>query len=189
MFTKDNVITARYMNAENDTIEVLYKEDGQVHAFIFPARPTASKAWKILKEAGITTSKVKDNTVEWIKDQHKTLYKVVREYVEPMVADSVADSVDAMQKDYDAFVVKTNEEMRKKYDDAVSDMSSSVRTGKGDTGLVDLLRSPTGEQIFELKVHILEDKSTFDGLTKADEKTTRREIRKCTTVKDLIKYL
>lgn len=185
MFTKDNVITARYMNAENDTIEVLYKEDDQVHSFIFPARPTTSKAWKILKESGITTSKVKDNTIQWIKDQDAALYNVVQKYVESMMADTVAD----MQKDYDTFVEKTNDEMRRKYDAAVSDISTSVRTGKSDTGLIELLRSPTEEQIFELKVSILEDKSTFDGLTKAEEKTRRREIRKCMTVKDLIQYL
>lgn len=200
MFTKDNIISARYMNAENDTVEVLYSEDGETHAFIFPARPTKSLPWKTLKEAGITTSKVKDNTIEWIKDQQRLQYQVSRAFAEQLKEDALAVITADMQKDYDAYVEKsakeydelvekTNVEVRKRYDAAVNDMSTSVRTGKNDTNIFELLKAPTDEQIFQLKVSILEDKSTFEGLTKTAEKTKRREIRKCTTVKDLIQYL
>lgn len=187
MFTKDNIISVRYTNPENDTVEVLYKsdEDGKIRPYIFPSRPTKSLPWETLRAANWTTSRVKDSTVTWIKDQNVALYGTLQKYIEPMIT----QTVDGMQKDYDAFVEKTNDEMRKKYDSAVSDMSASVRTGTSDTSLYDILKSPTDEQIFQLKVSILEDKSTFKDLTKTAEKTKRREIRKCKTVKELLQYL
>ena len=185
MFTNQNVISARYTNAENDTVEVLYGNDDTTRAYLFPARPTNSHQWAILKEAKWTASKVKDQTIEWIKDQKRLQYKAAFELAEELKQDAIVD----IQKDYDAFVEKTNEDMRNKYDSAVSEMSASVRTGGIDTSLYDILKTPTDEQIFQLKVSILEDKEAFKGLTKTEEKTKRREIRKCMTIRELVQYL
>ena len=186
MFTNKNVISARYTNAENDTAEVLYGEDGTTRAYIFPARPTRSKQWSILKEAEWTVSKVKDQTVEWIKDQKRLQYQAAFNLAEELKK----DAVEGLQKDYDTFVQKTNDEMRKKYDSAVTDMSAKVRTDASTgSSIYDAFKENNSERLFEFKVAALEDKEIFAGKTKTAEKTLRREIRKCQTFKELIALL
>ena len=77
MFTKDNIVSVRYTDPQNTTIEVLYTDhvDGKTRPFYFPSSPTTTVMWKILKEAKWTPSKIADSTVKWIKEQTAMQYE------------------------------------------------------------------------------------------------------------------
>jgi vacuolar-type H+-ATPase subunit H len=196
MFTKDNIISVRYTDPQNTTIEVLYTddEDGKTRPFFFPASPTTSIAWKILKEAKWTPSKVADSTVSWIKEQSYLQYKVAERFAEQLAADQTTrlqDEYDSqttrLQEDYDTKVMS----IRDKYDARVMDMSSSINNESTVSSLYTLINdlNANEEAVFKLKLDILEDSNNFQELNKTDEKARRRDIRKCKTLKDLLNFL
>ena len=206
MFTKDNIISVRYTDPQNTTIEVLYTddEDGKTRPFFFPASPTTSIAWKILKEAKWTPSKVADSTVSWIREQSYLQYKVAEKFAEQLAAEQTTrlrDEYDSqttrLRDEYDSQTTRLQEDydsqvsgIRNKYDARVMDISSSINNESTVSSLYNLINdlNTNEEAVFKLKLDILEDSKNFEGLNKTDEKTKRREIRKCKTLKELIVY-
>lgn len=211
MFTKDNIISARYMNAENDTVEVLYRDvDETVHAFIMPARPTTSKQWKVLKEAGWTLNKVKKQTVEWIREQRR-IYEhfaadLAKVYAEEGIArvqaeearnyqqrvEQEADKYDQRVAEATAVFDQQVAAEAEKYENRISDITTTMQSGDRQTAdLFALINdfNSNDEAVFKFKLSMLEDETIFEGLTKADEKKRRREIRKCKTLKELFVFL
>lgn len=174
MFNKDNIISVRYTNPENDTIEVIYtEEDGRNIPFFLPTSPTSVPAWKILKEAGWTPSKIADATVEWIKEQSALQFQIAERFATDISNKQIL-------------------EIRERYDARVLDMSSSINNSNtNSSSLYKLINDldQDEESVFKFKLDLLEDASNFEGLSKTAEKTKRREIRKCKTVKELINFI
>lgn len=174
MFNKDNIISVRYTNPENTNIEVIYtEEDGRNIPFYLASEPTTVPAWKILKEAGWTPSKIADSTVEWIKDQTTMQYQIAERFAKELSNEQLL-------------------EIRERYDARVLDMSSSINnTDTSSSSLYQLITEMNDyeEAVFKLKLDILEDEKNFEGLSKTAEKTKRRNIRKCKTVKELLTFL
>ena len=184
MFNKDNIISVRYTNPENTNIEVIYtEEDGRNIPFYLAASPTSVPAWKILKEAGWTPSKIADSTVDWIKDQTTLQYQVAERFAEQLSN----KHVNQIRDEYNKQVM----DIRERYDARVMDMSSSLNNESSVSSLYTLINdlNDNEEAVFKLKLDLLEDESNFENINKADQKTKRREIRKCKTLKELVKYL
>jgi hypothetical protein len=217
MFNKDNIISVRYTNPENDSIEVIYtEEDGRNIPFFLAAKPTTVPAWKILKEAGWTPSKIADSTVEWIRDQTILQYQVAESFAKVLAE----ERVETAARDYDEQVQnirnqfekdkqdiekrfdddreqisssfdKAKQEISERYDARVMDISSSMNQETTVSSLYSLINdlNENEEVVFKLKLDILEDAGNFEDMNKTDEKTKRREIRKCKTLKDLMRFV
>lgn len=206
MFNKDNIISVRYTNPENTNIEVIYtEEDGRNIPFYLAASPTTVPAWKILKEAGWTPSKIADSTVDWIRDQTTLQYQVAERFAEQLSNKHVNELRDQYNKDvlnirneYNDQVSNIRNEyndqvqdIRNKYDARVTDISSSINSDTTVKSLYTLINdlNEHEEAVFKFKLDLLEDDTNFKGMNKTDEKTKRREIRKCKTLKDLLSIL
>ena len=189
MFTKDNIVSVRYTDPQNTTIEVLYTDhvDGKTRPFYFPSSPTTTVMWKILKEAKWTPSKIADSTVEWIKDQTTLQYQVAERFAEQLAAEQISNESNRLLEDYNKQVM----DIRERYDARVMDMSSSMNNESSVSSLYTLINdlNDNEEAVFKLKLDLLEDASNFKDMGKADEKTKRREIRKCKTLKDLMRFV
>jgi hypothetical protein len=189
MFTKNNIVSVRYTDPQNTTIEVLYTDhvDGKTRPFYFPSSPTTTVMWKILKEAKWTPSKVADSTVEWIKDQTTLQYQVAERFAEQLAAEQISNESNRLRDDYNKQVM----DIRERYDARVMDMSSSMNNESTGSSLYTLINdlNANEEAVFKLKLDILEDASNFQGINKTDEKARRRDIRKCKTLKELLNFL
>ena len=232
MFNKDNIISVRYTNPQNTDIEVIYtEEDGRNIPFYLASKPTTVPAWKILKEAGWTPSKIADSTVDWIRDQTTLQYQVAERFANQlaeehimianqkaeehiMIANQKAEEQidkesNRLRDDYNKQVSDIREQIntesirlrddynkqvsdiRERYDARVMDMSSSMNNETSVSSLYTLINdlNDNEEAVFKLKLDILEDPSNFEGISKTNEKAKRREIRKCKTLKELVKFL
>ena len=188
MFNKDNIISVRYTNPENTNIEVIYtEEDGRNIPFYLAASPTSVPAWKILKEAGWTPSKIADSTVDWIRDQTTIQYQVAERFANQLAKEQIDTESNRLREDYNKQVM----DIRERYDARVMDMSSSMNNESSVSSLYTLINdlNDNEEAVFKLKLDLLEDESNFEKINKANQKTKRREIRKCKTLKELVKYL
>lgn len=196
MFNKDNIISVRYTNPQNTDIEVIYtEEDGRNIPFYLASKPTTVPAWKILKEAGWTPSKIADSTVKWIKEQTAMQYEFAAQLSKNIANEKIEEETNRLEGE---FVNKSKtleseyntkvENIRERYDARVTDISSSINEDTNISSLYKLINdlNTNDEVIFKLKLDILEDWSNFRGMSKADEKTKRREIRKCKTLKELL---
>lgn len=180
MITKDNVLQARYLDPENTMIEVLYNgDDGKTRKFNFPARPTTSRHWKILKETGWTAAKLKTQTIEWVRSQRRMQEKFAASLSKSMAEKGIAEGVAAVQ------VAEAQ-----KYDDRIQDITSASQSGDQPIGadLYSLIKevNSNDEAVFKFKLAALEDESLFEGMTKTAEKTKRREIRKAKTIAEVM---
>ena len=195
MFNKDNIISVRYTNPENTNIEVIYtEEDGRNIPFYLAASPTTVPAWKILKEAGWTPSKIADSTVDWIRDQTTLQYQVAERFAEQLSNKHVNELRDQYNKDVLNIRNEYNDQVqdiRNKYDARVTDISSSINSDTTVKSLYTLINdlNEHEEAVFKFKLDLLEDDTNFKGMNKTDEKTKRREIRKCKTLKDLVRII
>ena len=221
MFNKDNIISVRYTNPENSNVEVIYtEEDGKKIPFYLASKPTSVPAWKILKEAGWTPSKIADSTVDWIRDQTTLQYQIAERFANQLAREQIdkanqvaREQIDTesyrLREDYNKQVSDIREQIntesirlredynkqvsdiRERYDARVMDMSSSMNNESSVSSLYTLINDLNNneEAVFKLKLDILEDVSNFKDVNKADEKTKRREIRKCKTLKELVKHL
>lgn len=176
MFTKDNIEEVRFLNPESTEIEVLYTEEGVTRAFSFPARPMTTKAWKVLKAAGWSLTKVQDATIEWVREQHRMQTRFAIE-TSMQMAEELKSEIQA--------------EYNKSLDSVISGISGNG--GEGDDGgsVYSALTAKNNDSdtVFEFKVALLEDKNNFQGMTKDEEKAKRREIRKSTTMRELVKFI
>lgn len=200
MFTKDNIVSVRYTDPQNTTIEVLYTDhvDGKTRPFYFPSSPTTTVMWKILKEAKWTPSKIADSTVKWIKEQTAMQYEFAAQLSRNIADEKIiketsrlegefANKSEVLEGEYNTKV----DNIRERYDARVTDISSSINQDTNISSLYNLINDLNNneEAVFRLKLDILEDESIFKDMTKANEKSKRREIRKCKTIKEIIKFL
>lgn len=187
MFNKDNIISVRYTNPENTNVEVIYsEEDGRNIPFYLASKPTSVPAWKILKEAGWTPSKIADSTVKWIEDQTILQYKIAEKFAQDLAEERINVESGRLKENYDSEIA----EIRERYDARITDMSAVIKS-TDTSSLYKLVNdlNDSEEAVFKFKLDLLEDQNNFKELTKSVEKTKRREIRKAKTLKELFKYL
>ena len=119
MFTKENVITVKFVNEEHTTIEVLYtsKDDDNAHVYVFEYDKDRNEM-KQLEKAGWDLERITEETVgykreasrihneaiqaaaqEWIKENPPE--EVVVERIENIKVDDIIGSIISKNKDED----------------------------------------------------------------------------------------
>lgn len=198
MITKDNILQVRFANPENTVIEVLYNaDDGKTRRYNIPARPTNSREWKILKAAGWTLNKVKTETVEWARRQSRMYGIIVKEAAEEKLSELRDQEWNRIRNASKLEKQKFDEEQTKLYESRIAHITADMNTGTGNVEdvlnerLYEILITEGGDDkmVFNFKIKALEDKNNFEGLSKTAEKTKRREIRKASSVKEIIGIL
>lgn len=69
MFSKDNIKSIRFSNPQNDTVHVVYQDNGSDVNYWFPVIPYNSYEWQVTREAGYDMENIFRNTLSWIKAQ------------------------------------------------------------------------------------------------------------------------
>ena len=76
MFSKHNIQSIRFSNPQNDTVHIVYEDNGANTNYWFPVIPYNSYEWSIVREAGYDMESIFRNTLEWVKT-HETVYKTI----------------------------------------------------------------------------------------------------------------
>ena len=77
MFSKDNIKSIRFSNPQNDTVYVVYQDNGVDVDYWFPVIPYNSYEWQVTRQAGYDMESIFRNTLEWIKS-HEPVEQVVK---------------------------------------------------------------------------------------------------------------
>lgn len=67
MFSKDNIKSIRFSNSQNDTVYVVYQDNGVDVNYWFPVIPYNSYEWQVTRQAGYDMENIYRNTLEWIR--------------------------------------------------------------------------------------------------------------------------
>jgi hypothetical protein len=77
MFSKHNIQSIRFSNPQNDTVHIVYEDNGANTNYWFPVIPYNSYEWSIVREAGYDMESIFRNTLEWVKT-HEPVEQVVK---------------------------------------------------------------------------------------------------------------
>jgi hypothetical protein len=77
MFSKHNIQSIRFSNPQNDTVHIVYEDNGANTNYWFPVIPYNSYEWSIVREAGYDMESIFRNTLEWAKT-HEPVEQVVK---------------------------------------------------------------------------------------------------------------
>jgi hypothetical protein len=77
MFSKHNIQSIRFSNPQNDTVHIVYQDNGANTNYWFPVIPYNSYEWSIVREAGYDMESIFRNTLEWVKT-HEPVEQVVK---------------------------------------------------------------------------------------------------------------
>ena len=77
MFSKHNIQSIRFSNPQNDTVHIVYQDNGANTNYWFPVIPYNSYEWSIVREAGYDMESIFRNTLEWAKT-HEPVEQVVK---------------------------------------------------------------------------------------------------------------
>lgn len=110
MFTKDNVIEARYSNPEHDTIIVTWKDmDNEFESYI----QAGSADHNSLKEAGWDDSRIEEVTVEWKRQQSAAVYHALRYAASGGVLEEVTAEIEVKKRELETYKTKVELEKEK----------------------------------------------------------------------------
>ena len=74
MFSKHNIQSIRFSNPQNDTVHIVYEDNGANTNYWFPVIPYNSYEWSIVREAGYDMESIFRNTVFDIAVVHQQMY-------------------------------------------------------------------------------------------------------------------
>lgn len=159
--------------------------------------------WKRIHEENDTVFKqlVSDEKKKWemLATDEKKKWELLAIEEKARLQKWSNEQIEAHKKMNDEEKRKFEEEQTKLYEGRIAHITADINNNSGDAveqifhnKLYDILTSDIGkddEMVFKFKVKALEDKSNFKGLNKTEEKTKRRQIRKATTIREIIGIL
>ncbi len=72
MFSKNNIKSIQFSNPQNDTVHVVYQDNGVDVNYWFPVIPYNSYEWQVTREAGYDMESIFRNTLDWVKAHEPT---------------------------------------------------------------------------------------------------------------------